>query len=69
MRAGFGGKEPYRNEFEVSEDFDAEMFAEEYQPTSSIHNNRFGRGHFYIRPQEKQGHFSAKRRNDTEIGK
>lgn len=66
MRNEFGGREPYRNEFEVSDDFDAEMFSEEYQPTSSSHTNRFGGGHFYIRPQEKRRSFSLKRRNNTE---
>lgn len=65
MRNGFGDKDPYLNDYDVSDDFDEEMFADEYQQISSIHTNRFG-GNSHIGPQEKTRIYSAKPKNNAE---
>ncbi len=55
MRASFGGKNPYDNGYEPFDEFNIDPFMEEYQPQSSIHPDRFGGSHFYIRPPVKGG--------------
>lgn len=66
MKASFGGKEPYYNEFEVQEDFSMDPFAEEYQPISSIHGERFTGRHFYFQPAKKQERFSEKQQKNRQ---
>lgn len=53
MKASFGGKDPYDNDYDPMDEFSIDPFVEEYQPHSSIHPNRLGGSHFYIRPSMK----------------
>lgn len=55
MKASFGGKNPYDNDYEAPEEFEIDLFTQEYQPRSAIHPERFGGSHFYIHPPVKNG--------------